>query len=359
MNMQNKSDILFKEIPGKNGSLGLITLNRPEVLNALNQNMFILMHAKLIEWSTASHIKAVVICAAEGRAFCAGGDIRSAYERAKAKDPTLGTFFSDEYQMNRAIYHFPKPYIALMDGITMGGGVGVSIHGSHRVATERYVFAMPETGIGFYPDVGATYFLPRLAHKIGLYLGLTGEKIDCHDALALGLVDHLVAREVFPEIVAKLADISMEKNADAAISDVLNYFTLPPGKSHLLNKQTEIEICFSKETVGEIINTLEHFPDAWCEQVATIMRTKSPTSLSVTLRQLIAGKKLKFDDCMDIESRLTNRFIQGHDFFEGIRAAIIDKDHMPQWQPAKLEDVIDIDHYFSLLPEELSIVGKK
>ncbi len=354
--MQEKVDIFFEEIPGKDGNIGLITLNRPEVLNALNQAIFVAMNAKLQEWGSADTIKAVVIRAAEGRAFCAGGDIRSAYERAKANDPTLVNFFAEEYSMNRTIYHFPKPYIALMNGITMGGGVGISIHGSHRVATERYVFAMPETGIGFYPDVGATYFLSRLPHKIGFYLGLTGAKIDHHDAHALGLIDYVVEPDVFPDIVTKLAETSLQHNADATVSEVLNSFMIPNGKSSLMDKQTAIEMCFSKDTVIGILDALEHFPDAWSQQVAALMSTKSPTSLSVTLRQLTEGKKLKFDTCMDLELRLTSRFLQGHDFFEGIRAAIIDKDHSPHWRPAKLEAIhsTDIDHYFALLPAELS-----
>lgn len=352
----NSMDILFEEMPGKDGSLGLITLNRPGVLNALNQNMFIAMNAKLHEWRVAEHIKAVVIRAAEGRAFCAGGDIRSAYERAKAKDPTLVNFFAEEYCMNRQIYHFPKPYIALMDGITMGGGVGISIHGSHRVATDRYVFAMPETGIGFYPDVGATYFLSRLPHKIGMYLGLTGAKIDCHDARVLGLIDHVVERDVFPEILTKLADTSLKQDADATVSDILNYFMLPEGKSNLMDKQPAIELCFSKETVSDILTALEHYPDAWCQQVAASLSTKSPTSLQVAYRQLKAGKKLDFDACMNLEFRLTSRFLQGHDFFEGIRAVIIDKDQSPRWQPATIEAVKsnDIDSYFASLARELS-----
>ena len=308
------------------------------------------------EWDQADHIKAVVIQAVEGRAFCAGGDVRSVYKGAKAKDPRLPQFFADEYRMNKRIYHFSKPYIALMDGITMGGGVGISIHGSHRIATSRYVFAMPETAIGFYPDVGATYFLPRLPHKMGFYLGLTGAKIDHQDCLALGMLDYVVASDVFPDILNKLAATSLKKNPDARVSEVLNYFNQPSGKSALMDKAAAIEVCFSKESVAEILKDLEYFPDAWCQQTATLMRTRSPTSLCVTLRQLQEGAKLKFDACMQLEYRLSCRFLQGHDFFEGIRAVLIDKDNMPIWEPDKLEAVqaADVDNYFAPLEQELS-----
>jgi enoyl-CoA hydratase len=347
--MQLKSEVLFEEMQGQAGNLGVITLNRPEVLNALNQTMFNAVDKQLEAWDHDDHIKAVVIRAVEGRAFCAGGDIRAAYEKAKAKDPALPEFFGDEYRMNKRIYHFSKPYIALMDGITMGGGVGISIHGSHRVATDRYLFSMPETGIGFYPDVGATYFLPRLRNKVGYYLGLTGAKIDYQDCFVLGLIDHVVGRDAFPDILKKLADTPFSKNPDAAVSDILNFFHAPVGESVLFTRLPAIEVCFSKNTVEEIMKALEYFPDAWCQLTETVMSTKSPTSLRVTLRQLQEGSKLKFDACMDLEYQLTRRFIQGHDFFEGIRAVVIDKDYAPHWRPAKLDAVMaaDVDSYFS------------
>src|SRR5579872_925135 len=185
--MQNISEIAFEEISGRDDNLGLITLTRQSVLNALNQKMINAIDQQLKEWENANHIKAVVIRAAPGRAFCAGGDVRSVYDRKLAQDPKIADFFRDEYGMNRRIHHYPKPYIALMDGITMGGGVGISVHASHRVATERLVFAMPETGIGFFPDVGTTYVLPRLPDFIGMYLGLTGARLTLNDCLALGL----------------------------------------------------------------------------------------------------------------------------------------------------------------------------
>ncbi len=353
--MNRTSDIIFTQIPGHDGDLGIITLNRPQVLNALNHGMFTALNAQLIKWETDNTIKAVVIRAAEGRAFCAGGDIRYAYEQGRAHNPDIANFFGDEYKLNLRIYHFSKPYVAFLDGITMGGGVGISIHGSHRVATKRLVFSMPETSIGFFPDVGGTYFLPRLKNKIGYYLGLSGVRILYNDCLALGLVDQVVAEESLSEIINLLVTTSLEKNSDARVSEIINSFSVTVEDSDLMKHESAIEKCFSKKTVEDILSELEHYPDAWCQTAANIMKSKSPTSLKITLRQLQLGAKLNFDECMQLEYRLTNRFLNSHDLYEGIRAAIIDKDQNPHWQPQKLEDVKPeiIDYYFSPLEKEL------
>lgn len=349
--MQNTTDVLFEEMPGNNGNLGLITLNRPKVLNALNHEMFLAMEAKLIEWEDNSRIKAVVIQAVEGRAFCAGGDIRHAYELHKTNDPNLLNFFGDEYRLNKLIYYYSKPYIALMDGMVMGGGVGVSLHGSHRVGTDKLVFAMPETNIGFYPDVGASYFLPRLPGKFGMYLGLTGERIPYNDCFEFEIATHIVMRESFADILNKLATTSLEENTDATVSDILNQFIIPVPKSSLVDHSVEIDMCFSKTTMESLFQALEEYPSVWCENVYNILSLKSPTSLKVTLRQLLAGSKLDFDACMALELNLTSQFLEGHDLYEGIRAAIIDKDQTPHWDPAKLEDVTGemVDSYFAPL----------
>ncbi len=353
--MQNNTDIIFEEIIGENGNLGLITLNRPSVLNALNHSMFMSLDKYLKEWEQAVSIKAIVIRAAEGRAFCAGGDIRYAYEKGLAKDPSLPHFFRDEYRLNQYIYHYSKPYIALMNGITMGGGVGISIHGSHRIGTKRLSFSMPETGIGFFPDVGATYFLTRLPGKIGFYLGLTGARIPYNDCLAAGLIDQVIAEDSLQDLINKLAGASLEKNAEATISDICNQFTVPVEKSVLMEHEAEINACFSKNTIEEIFAALENYPSEWCQEVLSVLQKKSPTSLKITLRQLQLGKKLNFDECMKLEYRLTNRFLHNLDFFEGVRAAIIDKDQQPKWQPSTLEEVkaSNIESYFLPLENEL------
>jgi enoyl-CoA hydratase len=355
--MSSKSDIIFEVIDGRDGNLGLITLNKPEKLNALNQEMFLALDTQLAAWETDERIKAVIVTAVEGRAFCAGGDIRSAYIRGKEKDPTLPEFFGDEYRMNLRIYHYPKPYIALMNGITMGGGVGISIHGSYRVGTENLVFAMPETGIGFYPDIGASYFLPRMPGKVGFYLGLTGERITYSDCVAVGVVDQIVDQHSFPDIIKKLAETSLLKHADAAIAEVVKYFVKPIEKSALLSHQTEVDTCFSKNTVEEILLALRQYPSGWTDQAANILSSRSPTSLKITLRQLQLGSKMRFDDCMRMEYDMTCHFLKSHDFYEGIRAAIIEKDQKPVWEPGRLEDVSekDVERYF----ERVADVARK
>lgn len=348
-------EINFAEVSGRNGNLGLITLTRPAVLNALNHTMFKALNEQLSEWEAANHIKAVVIRASEGRAFCAGGDIRYVYEQKNAAQTQLINFFRDEYLLNWRIHHYAKPYIAFLDGITMGGGAGISMHGSHRVATENLVFAMPETSIGFYPDVGMSYLLARLPQNLGLYLGLVGGRITQSDCAALGLVNHTVKQGVLPELLYALADAKFTDDAYRSVTAVLEPFTFPASETTLSMHQAEIAECFAKKTVEEIIQALETHASEWCQDVATILKTKSPTSLKVTLRYLLAAAKLEFDECIRTDYRLTTRFLAAPDFFEGIRATVIDKDQAPKWQPAKLTEVIEgeVEKYFASLAEEL------
>ena len=338
--MEKFTEILFEEMPGQNGNLGVITLNRPAVLNALSHPMFRALKSQLTTWGSAENIKAVVI-KANGRAFCAGGDIRYAYERGRAGDKTLPEFFGDEYEVNRLIYNFEKPFIALLDGLTMGGGAGISITGSHRVATANFSFAMPEVSIGFYPDVGMGYFLSRMPYKIGFYMGLTGERITVEDALALELVDFVVDSNCLEAIVTKLAETELKDDADVA--EVLKYFATPVGDSQLMAYDAEIQTCFSKNKMEEIFSTLENYPSAWCETVAAMINTKSPTSLKVTLRQLLAYSRMPYDECIKMDYFLTRNFLTEHDFFEGVRAVIIEKDQRPRWSPAKIKSVKDED----------------
>jgi enoyl-CoA hydratase/carnithine racemase len=345
--MEGIAEIIFTELDGLDGKLGLITLNRPQALNALNHLMFKALN-QLQSWEDDDNITAVII-RGEGRAFCAGGDMRAAYQQGLKKDPELKNYFGDEYRMNSRVYHFSKPYIALLDGITMGGGAGVSIYGSHRIATNNLVFAMPETGIGFFPDIGASYFLSRLPHRLGFYLGLTGASITAADCLALGLIDQVVARESFEKIISKLQVTELLKHPDAAVAEVIRHFEEAVPKSELMVHQMEIETCFSKDTVEDILETLERYPTAWCEEVFNNMALKSPTSLKVTLRELQLAEKLSFDQALGMEYKLMCHFIQGHDLYEGVRAALIDKDKKPVWKPNRVEDVSDdvVASYFS------------
>ena len=332
-------EVSFEEVSGRDGNLGLITLTRPQVLNALNHAMFLAMYNQLSEWQAANQIKAVVIRAADGRAFCAGGDIRYTYDRKMANDETLPIFFRDEYRLNQLIHHYTKPYIALLDGITMGGGVGISIHASHRLATDRLIFSMPETSIGFYPDVGTTYVLSRLPHKMGYFIGLTGVRLNHQDCFAVGIVDELVQQNKFPEIIFALADESFATDAKASVTKVLQKFSMLPSDSVWWERRAIIEKCFAKKTMEDIIHALEKEKETWCHDIATDLKNKSPTSLKVTLRALQEAEKMDFDECMQTEFRLTCHFLESKEFFEGIRAAIIDKDRAPKWHPAKLTDV--------------------
>jgi enoyl-CoA hydratase len=347
------TEVLFDELEGQDGHLGIITLDRPAALNSLNHDMIVAIHSRLMKWAENDDIKAVVIKAAEGRAFCAGGDIRLAYERARANDPLMAEFFRDEYQLNRYIFHYPKPYIALLDGITMGGGVGVSIHGSHRVATDRLLFAMPETGIGFFPDVGGTYFLPRLPGKLGLYLGLTGARIKCDDAIALGLATHKVKQADLSALVTALAETVFSNDANNSVTQVINQFTVAAEKSLYLQQQKEIDAAFAAATMEDILQAVQHSSASLCQEAATVLAKKSPTSLKVTLHALAEGKNMDFDACMRQEFRLTCRFLKEHDFPEGIRAVIIDKDQKPVWKPATLQEVTadQVEKYFAPMLE--------
>jgi len=353
--MQTLSEIEFEEVSGRDGNLGLITLTRPQALNALNQPMINALHQQLTEWESANHIKAVVIRAAEGRAFCAGGDVRSVYERKLKHDSNLTNFFRDEYTLNRCIHDYEKPYIALIDGIIMGGGAGISIHGSHRVASDRMLFAMPETAIGFYPDVGMTYILARLPHQIGYYLGLTGARILLSDCIATGLIDHHVKGDRFPDLIYALADTSFDVDEHETITNVIKSFSVPAENSTLLQQSDVIEKCFSEKTIEKIIHALENTGDNKWNEVASLLKTKSPTSLKVTLHALQEAENLDFDEAIQMEFRLSSQFLQGHDFFEGVRAVLIDKDQTPHWKPATLKEVTadSIKKYFEPLEMEL------
>lgn len=358
--MNAYTEVLFEEVKGKNGDLGVILLNRPAVLNSLTHDMICAMYDQLQKWETANHIKGVVIRAAEGRAFCAGGDLRLTYDRYLEGNIDLSKFFLDEYQLNRFIFHYPKPYIAFLDGITMGGGVGISVHGSHRVATERLLFAMPETGIGFFPDVGGTYFLPRLPGFFGFYLGLTGARIAHHECTILGITTQTVPHEKLPSLLDALAKQSFDDQADDIVTNIINQFKLPLPEQTILNQQLAnhqqaIDACFQESTMELIIEKISTSSDSLCRWAAEVLHKKSPTSLKVSLLAMQQGKTLDFDTCMQQEFLLTCHFLEEHDFIEGIRALIIDKDQKPQWRPATLREVTNsmVKKYFLPFSSEM------
>jgi enoyl-CoA hydratase len=349
-------EVLFEKRLGEGGGLGIITLNRPHVLNSLNPSMVRSMYPQLQSWAVDDTIKGVVIRAAEGRAFCAGGDLRLTYDYSSVDPEGVLSFFRDEYQLNRLIFHYPKPYIALLDGITMGGGVGISIHGSHRVATERLLFAMPETGIGFFPDVGGSYFLPRLPEYSGFYVGLLGVRLSSDDCVALGLAQNKISRDDLPALIDNLVQRSFGEEPHKIVTETIRQFNVSIQPSSLLAQQGDIEKCFSKQTMEEIIQALQHSANPVCQEAAQIVEKKSPTSMKVSLLALQRGKHLDFDACMRQEFRLAHHFLLGHDFREGIRAVIIDKDQHPHWKPKALSAITSqaVENYFAPIAGELN-----
>lgn len=337
----NHSDIEIAKLPAKNGLIGLITLNRPKSLNALTLEMCKKIDEHLEQWGSDENIKAVIIQGAGDRAFCAGGDVRIVYESAKSNIDEAMNFFRQEYQMNRRLFHFSKPYIALLHGITMGGGLGVSIHGSHRVADESLQLAMPETGIGFYPDIGGSHFLSHCPGKLGWYYGLSGDKMNAYDANYLGLIDFVIDRSDFANVIDELTMINFDHDAHTCISEVLKRWQLTGQQSRLLVDHVEIDRCFTANTFEEIIQHLSHSQSERCLSILDLLKQKSPTSLKITFKLLNQAVLQDFDTCMDFELKLTERFLRHPDFVEGVRAAIVDKDRKPSWQPAKLSEVGD------------------
>lgn len=359
-------DVIFNEIynrSDKKKAVGMITLNRPKLLNALTRDMFIAIAQHLKTWENSDHIQAVMIEGTGERAFCAGGDIRSLYEnrdyfklqpqtslpseneqipQSVNKTSPEPPFFKNEYQVNHTIYHYPKPFIALLNGITMGGGAGLSIPGRWRIATERLTFAMPETKIGFFPDVGMGYFLAHLPFRIGFYLGLTGESITTADALVLGLVDAITPSEHFSLFRQKLIDTVMLHPKDAAIFDLLTLHKASASQfspPQLIKKAALIEHHFKAHTIEALIHSLSNSQDPWCQATAHTLLQRSPTSLKVTLKHLQHCEKMTFGEVIAEDGKLANHFLQQHDFFEGIRALLIDKDQQPDWQPKSIAEV--------------------
>jgi enoyl-CoA hydratase len=332
----------------RRGHAGVITLDRPEALNALTLDMIRAMRARLVAWAGEARVRRVLIRGAGEKAFCAGGDIRALYHWGRRRDPTYFSFFREEYLLNTLIKRYPKPYVALLDGITMGGGVGVSVHGSHRLASERLSFAMPETGIGFFPDVGGTYFLPRCPGRTGLYLALTGARLKAADALYCGIATHLVPAQ-------RLGDAFDALCAAEQLDGAIEPFAVAAGPAPLDRHRPAIDRHFAAGSVEAILDSLDAEAGDWSAATAATIRTKSPTSLKLTYRQLAEGVRLEFEDCMRIEYRMASRTFDAHDFFEGIRAQVLDKDLAPAWRPAALEEVseADVAAYFAPLAEEL------
>jgi enoyl-CoA hydratase len=355
--MSDSDDILF----GRERGVATVTLNRPRALNAFTLGMYRLFDPKLREWADDPSVHAVVIRGAEGRAFCAGGDIRAIYEAGLgiSGDPALTSrFFWEEYQLVRRIHRFPKPYIAIIDGITMGGGAGVSVNGAYRIATEQTMLAMPETGIGLFPDVGATRFLNLAPGHVGRYLGLTGARLGPADALYCGFATHFVRRERVPALANALAHVTWRTGAEfAQVEEVLKAFRVIPGPPPLAAQSAAIDRNFAGDTVEAILASLTAdtrlggADGEWATQTRDTLLTKSPTSLKITLGQLMVGEGCDIEEALTLEYRMTQRAMAGHDFYEGVRAALIDRDQQPRWDPPTLTGVTDamVDAYFAPL----------
>ncbi|XP_076165045.1 3-hydroxyisobutyryl-CoA hydrolase isoform X2 [Ptiloglossa arizonensis] len=348
MQVDIENDVLIKDI----GNKGIITLNRPKALNALNLSMVDKIYPVLKKWEFSK--KLVIIEGTGEKAFCAGGDVKSIAIAIRENNNIVGeTFFKKEYVLNHLIGTYKIPYVALINGITMGGGCGLSVHGKYRVATEKTLFAMPETAIGFFCDVGGTYFLPRLKGKLGLYLALTGDRLKGIDVLHAGIATHFVPSENLSNLKQ---DLLMTELPD--VTEVLNKYQ-PQNLNQefcLAPHMNQINECFSTSSVQEIIDRLKEDNSEWAQKTMQTLLKMSPSSLKITMHSVQRGGTLSLADCLKMEYRLAcNYGIQKNsNFYEGVRALLIDKDQKPVWKPSKLSEVSDtyVNQQFASLSNE-------
>jgi len=318
--------------------LGIITLTRVSALNALTLAMIEAMARQLTSWQTNPDIHAIVLTA-EGKAFCAGGDVRWLYETGQNNPREVMSFFWQEYRLNYAISQCTKPYIALMDGICMGGGVGISLHGNCPVASDRFVFAMPETGIGLFPDIGASFLLSRVKAPLGLYLALTGRRVAAQDALDLGLVKHLLDHDIINELLPRLRELDLSEDAPAKVEAFFALAARAPETAALGKEMAAINHYFNKDSLAAIFQGLASSNDPWATDTLAILEKCSPLSLEITFEQINRAKSLSLVECLKMDYALVGHFMRGRDFYEGIRAMLVDKDKNPHWQPASLDKV--------------------
>jgi len=354
--VESQNEVLLETL----GNKCLITLNRPKALNALNLNMIRQITPALKKWQAEEKVL-VLIKGTGGKAFCAGGDVRTIVESRHDPNSTLAQdFFSEEYQLNYLISTLEIPYIALIDGITMGGGVGLSVHGYYRVSTEKTLFAMPETAIGFVPEVGGTYFLPRLTGKLGIFLGLTGYRLKGADVYHAGISTHAVSQKDSESLQEELLSLTINSQL-TAIEECLSKWTK---KADFLEKPFSLQPhlplineCFSAATVEEIFSLLAASNDPFAQDTLATLRKMSPLALKITKKALETGSEQTLAECLQMEKRMSQRFCADNDFPEGVRALLIDKDQKPQWKPARLEDctVEQIEAYFQPIENELKL----
>lgn len=350
-------EVLIQQIDTK----GLITLNRPKALNALNLNMIRKIMPQMTTWENDPHMTMVIMKGTGDRSFCAGGDIVAVTESGKLGGQLAKDFFKEEYILNNKIGTYEIPYIAFIDGITMGGGVGLSVHGTYRVATERTVFAMPETAIGLFPDVGGGYFMSRLGGRLGVYLALTGFRLKGRDVQKAGIATHFVQSDKMHALEESLLKLHDPESLD--IAHVLERFQhestdIPDDEFVLREHMEEINRLFEGETVEEIMKNLEKEGSEWAASQLNTLKKMSPVSMKITLRLLNEGTSRTLQDDLQVEYRLSQRCIEDKDFYEGVRAVLLDKDQNPKWNPATLEGVTNehVDWYFSPLPPDRELV---
>jgi enoyl-CoA hydratase len=328
------------------GKIGRIRLNRSAAIHALTTDMCLGIIEALAAFEADDAVKAIVFDHAEGRGFCAGGDIRMLAESGMSDGSKARAFFHAEYRMNHRLFTYSKPTIALMDGITMGGGVGIALPCRYRVATENTRFAMPETGIGLFPDVGGGWYLPRLAGKIGIFLALTGARLDGAECLAVGLATHYILAADLPDVLTALSN-----NSDAISATLKSHGTGAP-IARIIENRTHIDRLFAADNVGDIVAALEGDGSAWAVKELATLRTKSPLSMAVAMRQLREGAAMPdFSAEMRQEYAIGTRVVHTADFIEGVRALIVDKDNAPQWKPHV--DPAEVDAIFAPLPADL------
>jgi len=330
-------------------SVGFITLNRPKAINSLNQNMVNAVSATLSRWEHDEAVRAVVLAGAGERGLCAGGDVVAVYHSARADGVAARRFWYDEYLLNAQIGRFPKPYVSLMDGIVMGGGVGVGAHGSVRVVTDTTKMAMPEVGIGFIPDVGGTFLLSRAPGSLGLHAALTGAPFAGADAIALGFADHYVPRDQLEAFGRDIVNDGVEQA-------LATHATAPP-TSHLVTQRDWIDTCYAGDSVADIVAALRGHDAGPANDAANLIATRSPIALSVTLESVRRAAELDtLEDVLIQEYRVSCGSLRSHDLVEGIRAQLVDKDRNPQWSPRSLPEVqaADVQAYFAPADPDLT-----
>jgi enoyl-CoA hydratase len=330
------------------GSVGFVTLNRPKAINSLNQGMVDGLRAVLTAWEQDDAVSAVVLSGAGERGLCAGGDVVAIYHSARADGAEARRFWHDEYLMNGQIGRFPKKYVALMDGIVMGGGVGVGAHANTRVVTETSKIAMPEVGIGFIPDVGGAYLLSRAPGSLGLHAALTGAPFSGADAIALGFADHYVPHD-------KLDALRQAIAADGVESAIAAHAVEPPA-SQIAAQRDWIDHCYAGDTVADIVAALRGHDAGPANDAANLIATRSPIALSVTLEAVRRAAKLDtLEDVLAQDYRVSSASLRSRDLVEGIRAQLVDKDRNPKWSPASLSQVsaADVEAYFAPVDDEL------